>query len=186
MRAREFISENTTTLSELYKNGFNMKSHEFITEVFDLGTDTKQPPDTFPLEWDDQFSASHNDVGAEAHDDEGRVLYISFTPIRLGDAGTATEIAFTRGGRYDMTGHGDAIKVMKTVAWAIKHYLETYRKPNYLMFSSKGSSRTSTYTKMLIRLLREYKLLSPDEFPPEFVEWSETLGYDEPFVLEKI
>jgi hypothetical protein len=46
--------------------------HKKITELFDAKT-------AFPLKWDNQF-ASSGEVHAEAHDADGRVIDISFTP----------------------------------------------------------------------------------------------------------
>ena len=159
-----------------------MRTQEFITELFDLGTNENQPPGTFQLEWDDQFANSHNEVRAEAIDEEGRDIDVSFVPVGFR---TAIEITFTRDGSHDMTGGGDAIRIMKTVTWAIKHYLETYGKPTYLVFSSKGDSRTSSYTAMVHRLLKGYTQVPPDQFPPGLEEWKSTQG-GTPFVFKRI
>jgi hypothetical protein len=98
-----------------------VRTQEFITELFD-------PKTALPLKWDEQFAASHNEVHAEAMDEEGRELYISFVPVGFR---TATEITFTREGSYDITGQGDAARVLATVAKAIDIYLRKY-SPNML------------------------------------------------------
>ena len=90
--------------------------HKKITELFDAKT-------AFPLQWDDQF-ASSGEVHAEAYDADGRVIDISFTPTGYG---RGIEIVFKRGGSYDLTGQGDASRVLATVVNAISQYLQKYQ-----------------------------------------------------------
>jgi hypothetical protein len=145
-----------------------------LQELFDPGT-------AFPLEWTEQVGY-HNEAHAEANDADGRVIDISFTPS---DDGSMIEIVFTRGGNYDMTGKGDAGRVMATVINAISIYLQKY-KPPYVAFSAKsGGGRASAYGAMIKRIAHGYRLLTPEEYP-EVVRDSaflEFLGNDQPFVL---
>ena len=103
-------------------------------------------------------------------DEEGRELYISFLPVGFR---TATEIVFTREGSYDITGQGDAARVLSTVAKAIDIYLRKY-SPNYVVFSSKEGSRTGVYSAMIRRLLKGYTQVTPNKFPSDLDEWEST------------
>ena len=151
-----------------------MRASQFITELFD-------PKTSFPLEWDEQF-AWNGEAHAEAHDADGRVIDISFTP----DSNVnMIEIVFSRGGNYDMTGKGDAARVMSTVINAINIYLQKY-KPPYVAFSAKSTGgRASAYAAMIKRLARGYKLLTPAEYPANIEGYLEFLGNDAPFILAR-
>lgn len=151
-----------------------MRAIQFITELFD-------PKTAFPLKWDKQF-AGQGEFHAFAQDAEGREIGISFTPVGEGDA---TEVVFTRGGTHEMTGKGDAARVMATVINAIKIFVEKY-KPPYLVFSAKSTGgRASAYTAMIRRVAQGYKLLSPEEYPKELDSYFEFMGSDQPFVLAR-
>jgi hypothetical protein len=146
--------------------------HKKITELFDAKT-------AFPLQWDDQF-ASSGEVHAEAHDADGRVIDISFTPTGYG---RGIEIVFKRGGSYDLTGQGDASRVLATVVNAINMYLQKYQPP-YIAFSAKSTGgRAGAYTAMVKRLARGYTLLDPEEYPDEVMGFLDYLGSDKPFIL---
>lgn len=156
-----------------------MRAHDIVTELFD-------PKTAFPLEWDTQFE-SQGEVHAEAHDADGRTIHISFSP----DAGNfglgvvATEITFSRGGSYDMTGKGDAARVMATVINAINIYLKKY-KPDYVFFSAKTTGgRASAYTAMIKRIADGYKLLAHEEYPENLQGYLEFLGSEHPFILAR-
>jgi hypothetical protein len=147
---------------------------EELTELFD-------PKTSFPLEWDEQF-ASHGEVHAKAYDADGRTISISFTPVGNGEV---TDIVFTRGGSYDVTGKGDAARVMATVINAIKIFVEKY-KPQYLVFSAKtGGGRASAYTAMIKRVARGYQLLRPEQYPAALEGYLEFIGKDQPFILAR-
>lgn len=154
-----------------------MRAHEFVTELFD-------PETAFPLEWDTQFE-SQGEVHAEAYDADGRTIAISFSPP-VGDLDVdATEIMFSRGGSYDMTGKGDAARVMATVINAINIYLKNY-KPGYVFFSAKTTGgRASAYAAMIRRVANGYKLLTPEEYPENINVYLNWVGKDQPFILEK-
>ena len=144
-----------------------MKANEIITELLD-------PETAFPIKWDKQF-AGHGEFHAFAQDKDGREIGISFTPV--GDDGSATEVVFTRGGTHEMTGKGDAARVMATVIKAIKIFVEKY-KPQYLVFTA--------YTAMIRRAAAGYQLLGPEEYPSELDSYFEFIGSDQPFVLERM
>ena len=155
-----------------------MKEDEVVTELFD-------PKTSFPLQWDNQFSSS-GEVHAEAYDADSRIINISFTPT--GTDGVI-EIYFTRGGSYDLTGRGDAPRVLSTVVNAINIYLEKY-KPPYIAFSAKTTGgRASAYTAMIKRLARNYTLLTPQDYPEdeEVIDFLNSLGSsDKPFILARL
>lgn len=152
--------------------------HKKITELFDAKT-------AFPLQWDNQF-ASSGEVHAEAYDADGRVIDISFTPSFTPAApGSVIEIVFKRGGSYDLTGKGDAPRVLATVVKAISQYLQKYQ-PRYVVFSAKSTGgRAGAYTAMIKRLSRNYTLLDPVEYPEEVMDFLDFLGSDKPFILAR-
>jgi len=146
--------------------------HKKITELFDAET-------AFSLQWDNQF-AGRGEVHAEAYDADGRTIDISFTPTGYG---RGIEIVFKRGGSYDLTGQGDASRVLATVVNAISQYLQKYQPP-YIAFSAKSTGgRAGAYTAMIKRLARGYTLLDPEEYPEEVMGFLDYLGSDKPFIL---
>lgn len=145
-----------------------------IYELFD-------PKTAKSLSWDEEF-ANQGEVHASAIDSDGRSIDISFTPA--GEGNNATEIVFTRGGSYDVTGRGNAAKILNTVVSAIDTYLCKY-SPTYVVFSSKEGSRSSLYASMIKRIARGYELLSLDEIPPELHDWIQTNASSTSFVLKR-
>ena len=147
-----------------------MRATEFVTEMFDAG---------YPISKGMQF-ASSGEVHAEAYDADGRIIDISFTPVGYG---RGIEIVFKRGGSYDLTGQGDAPRVLATVVNAISMYLQKYQPP-YIAFSAKSTGgRVGAYTAMIKRHARGYTLLDPEEYPEEVMKFLDYLGSDKPFVL---
>ena len=182
---QESLPNTEASVSELMnaiRDGFGLSEqgvaeemqHKKITELFDVKT-------SFPLKWDTQF-ASRGEVHAEAYDADGRTIDISFTPTGYG---SGIEIVFKRGGSYDMTGHGDAPRVLATVVNAISQYLQKYQPP-YIAFSAKSTGgRAGAYAAMIRRLARGYKLLTPDEYPDDTTGFLDFLGSDKPFILAR-
>lgn len=154
-----------------------MKINDIVTELLD-------PETAFPLKWDKQF-AGHGEFHASATDADGREIGISFTPMNV--ESNATDVAFTRGGTHEMTGKGDAGRVMATVIKAIQIFVQQYQ-PQYLVFSAKsGGGRASAYTAMIRRAARGYKLLTPEEYPEDLDRYfADLYGTDQPFVLERM
>jgi hypothetical protein len=151
-----------------------MRASEILTEVVDLDT-------AFPLKWDQQFAAQ-GEIHAAATDADGREIGISFTPAGNGEV---TDVAFTRGGTHEMTGKGDAGRVMATVIKAINIYANKY-KPPYLAFSAKSSGgRAGAYTAMIRRHAQGYELLPTDRYPAALNNYIEFIGPDQPFVLAR-
>ena len=151
-----------------------------LTELFD-------PKTSFPLEWDEQFGWN-GEVHAEAHDADGRVIHISFVPTELRltpNSKDATEVAFSRGGNYGVTGKGDAGKVLATVVNAIEIFLQKY-KPDCVVFSAKEVSRASLYASMIKRIARGYKLLTPAEYPEDVHTYLHSVSSDAPFILARV
>ena len=155
-----------------------LMAEEELTELFDTKT-------SFPLEWDTQF-AHHGEVHAHAQDSQGREIHISFVPTELRltpDSKYATEVAFSRGGNYEVTGKGDASKVLGTVVNEI--FLQKY-KPDSVVFSAKEGSRASLYASMIKRIARGYKLLTPAEYPDNVHTYLDSVGSDAPFILARV
>jgi len=151
-----------------------MRANEIITELLD-------PETAFPLKWDQQFAAQ-GEIHASATDADGREIGISFTPAGNGEI---TDVAFTRGGTHELTGKGDASRVMATVIKAINIYANKY-KPPYLVFSAKsGGGRASAYTAMIRRAAQGYELLPTDRYPAALGNYLEFIGSDQPFVLAR-
>lgn len=151
-----------------------MRANQFITELFD-------PKTSFPLRWGTQ-SGENGGVHAEAWDADDRTIDISFTPS---DNDEVIEIVFSRGGYYDMTGKGDAARVMATVANAIGIYLQKY-KPLYVAFSAESTGgRASAYAAMIKRLVRGYTLLQPDQYPAVLNNFLAKIDSDASFVLAR-
>ena len=151
-----------------------MRANEIILELLD-------PETAFPLKWDQQFAAQ-GEIHASATDADGREIGISFIPAGNGEI---TDVAFTRGGTHEMTGKGDAGRVMATVIKAINIYANKY-KPPYLAFSAKsGGGRAGAYTAMIRRYAQGYELLSADRYPAALNNYIEFIGTDQPFVLAR-
>ena len=151
-----------------------MRANEIILELLD-------PQTAFPLKWDQQFAAQ-GEIHASATDADGREIGISFTPAGNGEI---TDVAFTRGGTHEMTGKGDAGRVMATVIKAINIYANKY-KPPYLAFSAKsGGGRAGAYTAMIRRYAQGYELLPADRYPAALNNYIEFIGTDQPFVLAR-
>jgi hypothetical protein len=157
------------------KGGKGMQWSPELNELFD-------PETAFPLKWDQQFAAQ-GEIHASATDADGREIGISFTPVGNGEI---TDVAFTRGGTHEMTGKGDAARVMSTVIKAINMYAKKY-KPPYLVFSAKsGGGRASAYTAMIRRAAQGYELLPADRYPAALGNYLEFIGSDQPFVLARV
>lgn len=132
-----------------------MRATEFITELYD-------PQSSFSLEWDNTFGPK--EMHATAYDRQGRTINIDFVPTGK----NMTEVEFTRGGSYDVTGRGDATFVFATVLQAFKEYLQGYR-PKYIVFSAKEGSRFSLYQKLVNRFVSTvgYKQFDLNRLKPE-------------------
>lgn len=147
-----------------------------INEVFDTEK-------AFPIEsWyeDDQTYANV----AVAHDSQGRDIEVIFTPLH--EKINAIDFDFTRGGTFEKTGEGDAGKVFATVLNAFNGYLKNINVPDYILFASKGGSRTSAYQAMIRRFASKfgYKQISYDQLPDEIADQPQAEGTQ--FVLARV
>jgi GNAT superfamily N-acetyltransferase len=114
-----------------------MKINEIITEVFN-------PETSFPIEWDDRHGPE--EMHGRAYDRQGGFIDINFIALR----NDIVEVEFSRNDSYDMTGAGDANRVLATILEAFREYLLGYR-PKIFVFSAKGGSRSQVYQSMIKR-----------------------------------
>jgi len=114
-----------------------MKINEIITEVFN-------PETSFPIEWDDRHGPE--EMHGRAYDRQGGFIDIKFIALR----NDVVEVEFSRNDSYDMTGAGDANRVLATILEAFREYLRGYR-PKIFVFSAKGGSRSRVYQSMIER-----------------------------------
>ena len=114
-----------------------MKINEIITEVFN-------PETSFPIEWDDKHGPE--EMRGRAYDRQGGFIDIKFIALRNG----VVEVEFSRNDSYDMTGAGDANRVLATILEAFREYLRGYQ-PKIFVFSAKGGSRSRVYQSMIQR-----------------------------------
>ena len=128
-------------------------------------TELYEPENSFPLNWypsDDPKEAS-----ARAYDRNRGYIDIKFTPV----SDDAVEVEFSRNDSYDMTGGGDASRVLGTVLNAFREYLKGYQ-PKILIFSSKGASRSKVYQNLINRFASTvgYKQFDTKKLSPETQE----------------
>jgi len=138
---------------------------------------------SFPIETWYEDDNTYADV-AVAHDSEGRDIEVIFTPLH--DTINAIDFDFTRGGTYEKTGEGEAGKVFATVLKAFDEYLHQINDPDYILFASKGGSRTSAYQALLRRFAHKYgyKVIPFSDLPDEIADQPQAEGHQ--FVLGRI
>lgn len=102
------------------------------------------PESSFPIEWNDRFGPE--EMSGRAYDRQGNYIDIKFIPIKNG----IVEVEFSRNDSYDMTGGGDANRVLGTVLEAFREYLRGYQ-PKIFIFSAKGGSRSKVYQSLIKR-----------------------------------
>lgn len=66
-------------------------------------------------------------------------------------------VAFSREGRYDLTGGGHEIEIFKRVRFLLEKFNET-RKPEYVLMTADEDNRASLYVKMLKRGLPGWRV----------------------------
>jgi hypothetical protein len=111
-------------------------------------TELYEPENSFPLNWYPSFDPS--EAVARAYDRNRGYIDIKFTPIGISRGMDAVEVEFSRNDSYDMTGGGDANRVLGTVLQAFREYLKGYQ-PKILIFSAKGESRSKVYQNLIRR-----------------------------------
>lgn len=137
----------------------------------------------FPIETWYEDDDTYANV-AVAHDSEGRDIEVIFTPLH--DEVNAIDFDFTRGGTFEKTGEGEAGKVFATVLNAFSSYLSNINTPDYILFASKGGSRTSAYQAMIRRFAGRfgYKPIQYNDLPPEIADQPQAEGHQ--FVLARV
>ena len=126
-----------------------------------------EPESSFPLNWYPSHDPS--EASARAYDRNKGYIDIKFTPILGSD--DMVEVEFSRNDSYDMTGGGDANRVLGTVLQAFREYLQGYQ-PKILVFSAKGSSRSKVYQNLIKRFASTvgYKQFDINKLSPETQE----------------
>ena len=132
-----------------------MRYTEVVTELYD-------PESSFKLEWDDTFGPAERH--ARAHDRQGNYIDINFVPVK----DDIIEVEFSRNDSYDMTGGGDANRVLGTVLEAFREYLRGYQ-PKMFVFSAKGGSRSRVYQSLIKRFAATvgYRQFDMSKLSPE-------------------
>jgi hypothetical protein len=126
-----------------------------------------EPESSFPLNWYPSHDPS--EASARAYDRNKGYIDIKFTPIL--DSDDMVEVEFSRNDSYDMTGGGDANRVLGTVLQAFREYLQGYQ-PKILLFSAKGASRSKVYQNLIKRFASTlgYKQFDISKLSPETQE----------------
>jgi hypothetical protein len=137
-----------------------VRAIDFISELY-------EPESTFPLNWYPSHDPS--EASARAYDRNKGYIDIKFTPILGSD--DMVEVEFSRNDSYDMTGGGDANRVLGTVLQAFREYLQGYQ-PKILVFSAKGASRSKVYQNLIKRFASTvgYKQFDISKLSPETQE----------------
>lgn len=124
-----------------------------------------EPKNSFPLNW--YPSDDPSEAYARAYDRNRGYIDIKFTPV----TNDSVEVEFSRNDSYDMTGGGDASRVLGTVLNAFREYLKGHQ-PKILIFSSKGQSRSKVYQNLINRFASTvgYKQFDTKKLSPEAQE----------------
>lgn len=149
---------------------------KLVNEIIDVDK-------SYPIEEWYEDSQSYANV-AVAHDSEGREIEVIFTPLH--EKINAIDFDFTRGGTYEKTGEGEAGKIFATVLNAFNQYIEKINDPDYILFASKGGSRTSAYQALIRRFAGKfgYKQIPYNKLPSEIADQPQAEGTQ--FVLSKV
>jgi hypothetical protein len=99
-----------------------------------------------------------------AYDRQGGYIDIKFIPL----SASTVEVEFSRNDSYDMTGGGDANRVLGTVLEAFREYLRGYQ-PRVFIFSAKGGSRSKVYQSLIKRFADSvgYRQFDMSKLSPE-------------------
>lgn len=145
---------------------------KLITELFD-------PQSRFEVEYEQQGKT----IYGTAYDQQGREINVTMGP---GGVPGAADIEFMRGGRFEVTGQGDAERVFSTVLGVIEHYFSAIDKPKYIIFHAKEDSRNSLYQALINRMARRagYTQQDPRNPPKDIADYM--FGADGIFLLKRI
>jgi hypothetical protein len=143
-----------------------MRYTELVTELYNANA-------AFELEWNDTFGPEER--SARARDSRGGYIDIKFVPVANG----IVEVEFSRNDSYDVTGEGEASRVLATVLEAFRDYLRGYQ-PKILIFASKGQSRTKLYQSLINRFASSvgYQQFDINKLKPETREKISMSGSD--------
>lgn len=145
-----------------------MRLHEFITQPQNETTLTElfDPKSRFEV----QYERDGNTLYATAYDRQGRTIDITMGP---GGIPNTVDIEFMRGGSFEITGGGDAERVLSTVIGAIEYYFSAVGKPKYIAFHSREGSRSKLYQALINRLGRKlgYVQQDPRNPPPDIADY---------------
>jgi hypothetical protein len=122
-------------------NGQQDVSEQQVTELY-------EPESSFPLHW--YHSNDPREQVARAYDRKKGYIDIKFTPVMPLEFNDMVEVEFSRNDSYDMTGQGDAARVLGTVLQAFREYLKGYQ-PKILLFAADGDSRNKVYQNLIKR-----------------------------------
>ena len=111
-------------------------------------TELYEPESSFPLHW--YHSNDPREQVARAYDRKKGYIDIKFTPVMPLEFNDMVEVEFSRNDSYDMTGQGDAARVLGTVLQAFREYLKGYQ-PKILLFAADGDSRNKVYQNLIKR-----------------------------------
>lgn len=111
-------------------------------------TELYEPESSFPLHW--YQSNDPREQVARAYDRKKGYIDIKFTPVMPLEFNDMVEVEFSRNDSYDMTGQGDAARVLGTVLQAFREYLKGYQ-PKILLFGASGDSRNKVYQNLIKR-----------------------------------
>lgn len=107
-----------------------------------------EPESSFKLHW--YHSDDPREQVARAYDRNKGFIDIKFTPVMPLEFNDMVEVEFSRNDSYDMTGGGDASRVLGTVLQAFREYLHGYQ-PKILFFAADGDSRSKVYQNLIKR-----------------------------------
>lgn len=119
-----------------------MRAKEFLLEVFDK---------PYPYDWS-RFGTTNYKARSILTD--GTSLYVFFTsPSKHSED---WDVDFERDFAYDITGQGDAPRIMATVLAALREFVSII-KPKKLQFTAKDTehSRLSLYDRLVSRYAQE-------------------------------
>jgi hypothetical protein len=139
-----------------------MRAKDFLSELY-------EPESSFPLVWDNTFGPRERN--ARAYDRKKGYIDIKFTPVMQNDFNDMVEVEFSRNDSYDMTGGGDASRVLGTVLEAFREYLKGYQ-PKILIFGASGDSRSKVYQNLIKRFATNagYKQFDIRQLSPKMQE----------------
>lgn len=182
MRATEFLTEKKKKKKgRKYYGGYFFPGYAYYGGYSGDGeggggesvNELYEPESSFPLNW---YPSHHpSEASARAYDRNKGYIDIKFIPL----SASTVEVEFSRNDSYDMTGGGDANRVLGTVLQAFREYLQGYQ-PKILVFSAKGASRSKVYQNLIKRFASTvgYKQVDINKLSPEARERIEMSGSD--------